>query len=56
MKFKFGGVKHKGVETSKGEVVVSSSTPEEGQEGGVIKASLSLQLGVSDVFTSRGFK
>ena len=45
MKFKFGGVKHEGVEDSKGEVVVTRSTPEEGWEGGVVRASLSLQLG-----------
>lgn len=53
IRFKFGGVKTTGVKSSKGEVELRASREPEGL---VIRARMSLQLGVLALFTGQGFK
>ena len=55
IKFKFGGVEADGVKSSKGEVVLTGSR-EEGGEELIVRAHMSLQLGVQPLYTSRNYK
>ena len=55
IKFKFGGVEADGVKSSKGEVVLTGSREEAGEEL-IVRAHMSLQLGVQALYTSKGYK